>query len=285
MKTDFFQIVQQTSELLSWYKDIGIQYLDLSEESINTINRWCNKNSTQYANIKSKSSPISYQQIGRNLTEHSTQSNQNHPHLTEQRTHLTEQNIHLTEQHTHLTKHNIDLKNGSNPLIKDQNIVSSEAKFINFDGVLNSKIFFLSETFSYNEPTGELFLNILKAMHLRVENICLCTFKPLDYRIPIPKVRQNIATIRGKVEESISDIKVKSNGLYPQIICSLGDSALKILMGIEYMLTSSRGRFHNYSGVRLMPTYHPSQILNDKNLKRLVWEDMKQIMAMFDINI
>ncbi|MBF0378696.1 MAG: hypothetical protein HQK72_14630 [Desulfamplus sp.] len=278
MKTDFFQIIQQTSELLSWYKEIGIQYLDLSEESFNTINRWCNKNSTQYANIKSKNYPISYQQIGRNLTQHNTQSNQNHPHLTEQRTHLTEQNIHLTKQ-------NIVLKNGGNPLIKDQNIVGSEAKFINFEGELNSKIFFLSETFSYNEPTGELFLNILKAMHLRIDSICLCTFKPLDYRIPIPKVRHNIATIRQKVEESISDIKVKSNGLYPQIICSLGDSALKILMGIEYMLTSSRGRFHNYSGVRLMPTYHPSQILNDKNLKRLVWEDMKQIMGIVGITI
>ncbi|MBF0572321.1 MAG: hypothetical protein HQK69_00975, partial [Desulfamplus sp.] len=88
MKTDFFTILQQTSELLSWYKEIGIQNLDLSEESLNSISRWCNKNSTQYTNIKSNSSPISCQHPVKNLTQHNTHSNQNSTHLTEHHTNL-----------------------------------------------------------------------------------------------------------------------------------------------------------------------------------------------------
>ncbi|MBF0241340.1 MAG: hypothetical protein HQK64_02540 [Desulfamplus sp.] len=228
MREQVCQAIEEVSELFSWYRQIGIKHLDISEESIKVISRWTEK--------RKINTPV-YQQLS----------------------------------HTVVAKAKpIDV------ITKVDEITFSSIKC---EGDLNSQLFFFSESFSYTEPIGELFINILKAMNHKKESICLCTFPPLDYRLSIPVLRQQVNFTRKQVEDCIDEIKAKTNGFYPQIICTLGDSALKIMMGREYMLSSSRGRFHNYNGTRLMPTYHPANIIDDKNLKRLVWEDMKQVMG------
>ena len=44
-----------------------------------------------------------------------------------------------------------------------------------------------------------------------------------------------------------------------------------------------RGSFREYRGVKVMPTYHPSYLLRNPEDKRLVWEDMQQVMALLDL--
>ena len=39
------------------------------------------------------------------------------------------------------------------------------------------------------------------------------------------------------------------------------------------------GRFFDYQGIPLMPTYHPSALLRDESLKRPAWEDLKRFRA------
>ena len=48
-------------------------------------------------------------------------------------------------------------------------------------------------------------------------------------------------------------------------------------------MTSIRGRFYDRHGIRLMPTLHPSYLIRhegNKAPKRMVWEDMKLVMAL-----
>ncbi|MDO8734740.1 MAG: uracil-DNA glycosylase, partial [Elusimicrobiota bacterium] len=39
-----------------------------------------------------------------------------------------------------------------------------------------------------------------------------------------------------------------------------------------------RGRFHDYKGIKLMPTFHPAALLRNPNWKKDAWEDMKKII-------
>jgi DNA polymerase len=38
-----------------------------------------------------------------------------------------------------------------------------------------------------------------------------------------------------------------------------------------------RGQFHEYYGVKVMPTFHPAYLLRDPSKKREVWDDMKKV--------
>jgi len=42
-----------------------------------------------------------------------------------------------------------------------------------------------------------------------------------------------------------------------------------------------RGRFHDYHGIKLMPTYHPAYLLRNPGDKRLVWEDMQLVQKAY----
>ena len=39
-----------------------------------------------------------------------------------------------------------------------------------------------------------------------------------------------------------------------------------------------RGRWLDWNGIRLMPTWHPAYLLRTPSAKREVWEDMQQVM-------
>ena len=39
-----------------------------------------------------------------------------------------------------------------------------------------------------------------------------------------------------------------------------------------------RGKWRDFAGIPLMPTFHPAYLLRNPNEKRKVWEDMQQVM-------
>jgi DNA polymerase len=68
----------------------------------------------------------------------------------------------------------------------------------------------------------------------------------------------------------------------PKLICALGAFAAQTLLKTEEKISSLRGKFHEYQGIPLMPTYHPAYLLRNPNRKREVWEDMKKIKREYD---
>ena len=63
----------------------------------------------------------------------------------------------------------------------------------------------------------------------------------------------------------------------PKVIVVLGATAAQNLLETNVPIGKLRGRFHDYYGVKVMPTFHPAYLLRDPNKKREVWEDMKVV--------
>jgi uracil-DNA glycosylase len=70
----------------------------------------------------------------------------------------------------------------------------------------------------------------------------------------------------------------------PRHLVCLGASAAQYLLGVSTSLGRLRGRFHDYRGIPVLCTYHPSYLLQleepaKTERKRDVWEDMKVLLT------
>ena len=63
----------------------------------------------------------------------------------------------------------------------------------------------------------------------------------------------------------------------PKIIVLLGSVALKNILGKEYGITASRGKWVEQKGIMYMPTWHPAALLRDENKKIEFWKDLKMV--------
>lgn len=68
----------------------------------------------------------------------------------------------------------------------------------------------------------------------------------------------------------------------PRIIVLLGSVALKNILGKEYGITASRGKWVDRKGILYMPTWHPAALLRDESKKIDFIKDLKQIIKKCD---
>jgi len=64
----------------------------------------------------------------------------------------------------------------------------------------------------------------------------------------------------------------------PKIIVLLGSVALKNILGQEYGITASRGKWIEKKGILYMPTWHPAALLRDENKKIDFIKDLKKVI-------
>ena len=65
----------------------------------------------------------------------------------------------------------------------------------------------------------------------------------------------------------------------PEIIVLLGSVALKNILGKEYGITESRGKWFEKDGIKIIPTFHPAALLRDESKKIDFWNDLKLIKS------
>ena len=121
---------------------------------------------------------------------------------------------------------------------------------------------------------GQLLNNILTACGLKREEVYICNVikcRPPRNRTP---TSEETANCREYLTHQLELVQ-------PKFICAMGGCAAQPLRGTTAFLGSLRGRFHDYNGIPVMCTYHPSYLLPHRNpaKKREVWEDMKMLMA------
>lgn len=63
----------------------------------------------------------------------------------------------------------------------------------------------------------------------------------------------------------------------PKIIVLLGNTALKNILGEEYGITSTRGKWIEKKGIKYMPTFHPAALLRDDSKKIDFWKDIELV--------
>ena len=64
----------------------------------------------------------------------------------------------------------------------------------------------------------------------------------------------------------------------PKIIVLLGSVALKNILGKEYGITQSRGKWFEKNGIKYMPTWHPAALLRDEVKKIDFINDLKLVI-------
>lgn len=64
----------------------------------------------------------------------------------------------------------------------------------------------------------------------------------------------------------------------PKIIVLLGRIALQNILGEEYKITASRGKWIEKKGIMYMPTWHPAALLRDETKKIEFLEDLRKVV-------
>lgn len=118
---------------------------------------------------------------------------------------------------------------------------------------------------------GQLLTKIIAAMKLSRADVYICNIlkcRPPGNRNP---QAEEIAACVPFLDKQLTAIA-------PEVICALGTFAARTLLRTEAPITTLRGRFHSYHGIRVMPTYHPAYLLRNPEAKKHVWEDVQMIM-------
>jgi DNA polymerase len=119
---------------------------------------------------------------------------------------------------------------------------------------------------------GQMLNRIIVGCGLRRDEVYICNIlrcRPPGNRTPLP---HEAANCRSFLERQLALVQ-------PKFICALGACAATNLLETTLSVGKLRGRFHEYKGIPVLVTYHPSYLLRNPDAKRPVWEDMKMLLA------
>lgn len=123
---------------------------------------------------------------------------------------------------------------------------------------------------------GRLLDNMLAAIDLKrgekvyIANVLKC--RPPENRNPLP---EEMLQCGPYLERQLSILK-------PKAICTLGLFASQYLLQTQQPIGKLRGRWFEYKGVPVLPTYHPAALLRNPALKAAVWEDVQLLRRKLD---
>jgi uracil-DNA glycosylase len=120
---------------------------------------------------------------------------------------------------------------------------------------------------------GQLLTEIIvKGMKIRREDVYIANIikcRPPQNRNPEP---DEIAACEPFLIRQLALI-------HPKAIVALGTFAAQTLLKNRTPITRLRGTWADYHGIPLMPTFHPAYLLRNPGDKRLVWQDIQQVMT------
>ncbi len=122
---------------------------------------------------------------------------------------------------------------------------------------------------------GQLLRKIIAAMTFREDEVYITNMvkcRPPENRVPH---REEMEACSPYLIRQIELIR-------PKVIVTLGRTPTDSFAPGREGMTARRGRFGDYRGIPVMPTFHPSYLVRNegnRELKRMVWEDMQKVMA------
>jgi DNA polymerase len=123
--------------------------------------------------------------------------------------------------------------------------------------------------------SGQLLDKILSAAgfsrdeNVYIANIVKC--RPPENREPTPEERSTCLPF----------LLLQIEMIQPSLIVLLGATALKGLIDPGAKITQVRGKWIEWNERLVMPTFHPSALLRNPDLKKDVWEDMKLVVQKY----
>ncbi len=136
-------------------------------------------------------------------------------------------------------------------------------------------------------PAGQKLDQILKAMGLSREQVYLsnvCKFRPATRN----QTTNNRKPSPEELAACLPFIKAEVDIVKPRVIVALGASAADALLELKKPVGELREAWHQFQGIPLRVTYHPSYLLRQEEglgEKRKVWEDMLAVMEKLKLEI
>lgn len=130
---------------------------------------------------------------------------------------------------------------------------------------------------------GQVLNRIISAMGLKREEVYICNVvkcRPPGNRDPEP---DEIATCSPFLLRQLQAVN-------PEVIVALGKPASHTLLGTKEPISKLRGKFRDFHGIPLMPTYHPSYLLRKQGEGSMepfweVWDDMTQVLRLLKLPV
>ena len=155
------------------------------------------------------------------------------------------------------------------------------------EGNIKAELMFIGEAPGRDEDkqgkpfvgrAGQLLTDIIAAIGLKREDVYIANIlkcRPPDNRNPLPE----------EITECTPYLYTQIEHIKPKVICTLGKFSSQTLLQTETPISQLRGKFHEYRGIKLMPTYHPAYLLRNSIGKKDVWEDMQLIAKELGLKI
>jgi DNA polymerase len=122
---------------------------------------------------------------------------------------------------------------------------------------------------------GQLLTKIIEAIGLKREEVLIGNVnrcRPPGNRQP---TLEEAAICRPFLFREIAAVQ-------PEVIVVMGNTAVRNLLETREGITRIRGKFQDFRGIKVMPTFHPAYLLRDPSKKRETWEDLKQVRDYLD---
>lgn len=119
---------------------------------------------------------------------------------------------------------------------------------------------------------GKLLTQMISAMGLERKDVYICNVvkcRPPQNRTP---ERDEVSTCQPFLERQLAVVR-------PKVIVCLGSVAVQALLGSRKSLSEVRGKWFDWRGAKLLPTYHPAYLLRNPNAKGVVWADLQKVIA------
>lgn len=121
----------------------------------------------------------------------------------------------------------------------------------------------------FQGPAGQLLDRMIAAMGFK---------RPQVYLLNALKCRSQADVEPAALEACRPYLQHQLDLVRPRVVVGLGALAVRVLGGGDQPLAGVRGRWGVFHARPFMPTYHPADLLADEGLKRLVWDDLRQVM-------
>jgi DNA polymerase len=161
-------------------------------------------------------------------------------------------------------------------------------------GSLDAAIMFVGEAPGAEEelqgepfvgPAGQLLTRMIVAMGVAREEVYIGNIMNWRPGLPTAEGQEQVGNrppTAGEMAYCLPFLRAQVEVVAPRFLVALGATAAQGLLGAGAFKTLGevRGRWHDFGGIPLMVTYHPSYILREPTprRKRLIWEDLLQVM-------
>ena len=170
------------------------------------------------------------------------------------------------------------------PCVKCPHLAASRKQVVFGVGNPDAEVMFIGEAPGADEDAsgepfvgraGQLLSKILQTMGYRRQDVYIANVLKCRPDTPGQQFGNRAPTLpemetcRPYLFEQIAIVQ-------PKAIVALGATAVRGLLGKQAPMKELRGQWHDYQGVPVMATYHPSYLLRNQlpSEKRKVWEDL-----------